>query len=64
MPDIDHPRHTLLALGTISRTRTPDPKYPNPILKYQNPKCPISISGMTLRNPNLIREIQVYGPGT
>ena len=53
-----------LALAINSRTRNPNPKYPNPYSNYPNPRYPISISGRTSRNPNLFRVIQVYTPST
>ena len=52
-----------VGVGTISRTRTPNPNYPNPIPNYLNPNYPINISGRNLRNPNLIRVIRVLTPG-
>ena len=53
-----------LGVGTISRTQTPNPNYPNPNPNYPNPNYPITISGRNLRNPNLIRVIRVSTPGT
>jgi len=47
------PWERMVALGTIFRTQTPNPKYPNS--KYSIP-----ISGKTSKNPNLFRVIRVY----
>lgn len=44
-------------LDKIFRIRIPNMKHPNPLSKYLNLIYPVTILGMTSRNPNLVRKI-------